>query len=108
MALFASFFVSAIIYRRRPEIHKRLILLATVALLFAAAGRMSFLTPPAAAAVWLSPVFIGITYDAVTRRRVHPAYLIGLPVLLLGASRLFFVESEGWLRIGRVLIRHLM
>jgi hypothetical protein len=41
MVLFAGFFIPAVIYRRRPEIHKRLMLLATTALLFAAAGRMS-------------------------------------------------------------------
>ena len=43
MVLFGSLFAAAIVYRRRPEIHKRLMIAATVALLFAAVGRMSFI-----------------------------------------------------------------
>jgi hypothetical protein len=105
MTLFGGFFVAAMLYRRRPEIHKRLILLATVALLFAAAGRMTFISSrPLALLVWLSPVFIAIGYDGLTRRRVHPSYLIGLPILFIGAMRILFTQSEAWLRIGRKLI----
>ena len=40
MVLFAAFFIPAVIYRTRPELHKRFMLLATNALLFAAAGRI--------------------------------------------------------------------
>ncbi len=39
MLLFSAFFGAAIAYRRRPEIHKRLIVLAAVAVMFAAVGR---------------------------------------------------------------------
>jgi len=45
MALFAGFFGAAVAYRRRPELHKRLILLATVALLFAAVARVVPIEP---------------------------------------------------------------
>ena len=108
MILFGSFFVASMVYRRKPEIHKRLILLATVALLFAAAGRMSFLSPPFLLAVWLSPVLIAMGYDFFTRRRVHPVYFIGLAGLLVVFSRVFFTESEAWLRIGRPLLATFM
>ncbi len=47
MILFAGFFTAAIVYRRQPEIHKRLMLAATVALAFAAIGRMPVLRPGA-------------------------------------------------------------
>ena len=40
MILFAGFFGAAVKYRNKPEIHKRLILAATVALAFAAVARM--------------------------------------------------------------------
>jgi hypothetical protein len=43
MALFGVFFGAAVLYRKKPEIHKRLNLLATVALLFAAVSRMRFI-----------------------------------------------------------------
>jgi hypothetical protein len=106
MALFGGFFIAAMIYRRKPELHKRLILLATVALLFAAVGRMAFIPSPLISlVVWLAPVFIGIAYDALTQRRVHHVYIVGTIVLFIGACRLFFIQSEAWLRIGRSLLR---
>jgi hypothetical protein len=105
MALFGGFFVAAMIYRRKPETHKRLILLATVALLFAAVGRMTFIPSPLiSAVVWLSPVLIGIAYDAFTRRRVHTVYIVGTIILFIGACRLFLAGSEAWLKIGRSLL----
>jgi len=106
MVLFAVFFIPAVIYRRRPEIHKRLMLLATTALLFAAAGRMSnVISMPPAVLLWVSPVLLGIAYDKWTRRKVHPVYLAGLVILLVGFSRIFLVQSEGWLRFGRAIVR---
>lgn len=106
MVLFAGFFIPAVIYRTRPELHKRFMLLATNALLFAAAGRMSsFLSLPVAVVVWLTPVLIGMAYDKWTRRKVHPLYYAGMVILLIGFSRMALVESEAWLRIGRGIIR---
>ena len=105
MVLFGGFFIPAVIYRRRPEIHKRLMLLATTALLFAAAGRMSnVISMPPAVLLWVSPVLLGIAYDKWTRRKVHPVYLPGLVILLVGFSRIFLVQSEGWLRFGRAIL----
>jgi len=109
MALFGGFFGAAIVYRRKPQIHKRLILLATVALLFAAIGRMAFLGQGLIALVaWLSPLLVAIAYDGIVSRRLHPTYLIGLVMLLVGFTRVFLMESEAWLRIGRALLRPLM
>jgi hypothetical protein len=106
MVLFAAFFIPAVIYRRQPEIHKRLMLLATTALLFAAAGRMrDRISMPVAVLLWLSPVFLGIAYDKWTRRKVHPVYLVGLVILIIGFARIFLVESEAWLPIGRAIVR---
>jgi hypothetical protein len=107
MVLFGGFFAAAIAYRRKSEIHKRLIVLATIALLFAAAGRMP-LAQPVALVVWLSPLLVAMAYEAGARRRVHPVYLAGLGILLVGMSRVAFTESEGWLRIGRAALGALM
>jgi hypothetical protein len=102
MVLFAGFFIPAVIYRSQPELHKRLMLLATNALLFAAAGRMSSFIPlGATVVVWLTPVLIGMAYDKWTRRKVHPLYYAGLVILLVGFARIALVQSEAWLRIGR-------
>ena len=106
MLLFAAFFIPAVVYRRQPEIHKRLILLATTALLFAAAGRMSgSISLPLAVLVWFSPILIGMAYDKWTRRTVHPVYFLGLAILAIGFTRIFLTETEAWLRIGRAIIR---
>jgi hypothetical protein len=105
MVLFGAFFAAAVAYRRRPEIHKRLMIAATVALLFAAVGRMRFIESTGIRAmVWLSPMFVGMAYDWFARRRVHPAYLIGTVGLFVGATRVLFTQSDAWLRIARPII----
>jgi hypothetical protein len=102
MVSFAAWFGAAIWYRVRPEVHKRLMVVATVALLFAALARWNFIASPLArAGIWLSPIFIGMVHDWITRRRVHPVYILGSIALFLFAFRLPFANSEAWLRIGR-------
>jgi hypothetical protein len=109
MVLFGGFFGGAIAYRRRPEVHKRLIVLATVALAFAAAGRMiAFIGFLPALVVWLSPLVAAMVYDRITRRRVHPAYWIGLASLLVFLPRLAAGASETWMRVGRAILRALV
>ena len=109
MALFAIFFGAAIAYRRRPEAHKRLIVLAAVAIILPGASRLVqalfgfqvliFLL------VWWSPVLLGIGYDLLTRRRIHPAYLLGIPILLLRvASQFLIVESKAGIEVGRTVL----
>ena len=105
MALFGGFFGAAIAYRRRPEIHKRLILAATVALAFAAVGRMAFASPVVFLLVWLSPLFAAMACDVCTRRRVHPVYCISVAVLAAAFVRIFLMQSPGWVKIGRALLR---
>ena len=105
MVLFGAFFAAAVAYRRRPEVHKRLMIAATVALLFAAVGRMHFIDSIGIKAlIWLSPMFVGMAHDWFARRRVHPVYLIGTVGLFVGATRELFAESETWLRIARPII----
>lgn len=109
MTLFGSLFAAAFVYRRKPEIHKRLMVGATVALLFAAVGRMAFIPGPLLGAiVWLSPMFLAMAYDWKQRGRIHPATLIATVWLFVGATRVIFVESESWLRIGRGIIDSFM
>jgi hypothetical protein len=105
MVLFGTFFGAAVWYKARPEIHKRLMVVATVALLFAAVGRMDIDTKPALfELVWLSPVLAGVAYDLIARRRVHPVYLIGLVGLFVGSLRVLLEDKEVWLVIGRPLL----
>jgi hypothetical protein len=105
MALFGGFFGAAIAYRHRPEIHKRLILAATVALAFAAVGRMAFASPVVFLLVWLSPLVAAMTCDLCTRRRVHPVDILSVAVLAAAFMRLFLMQLPGWVQVGRALLR---
>lgn len=100
ISLFAGFFVAAIANIRRPERHKRFMLLATISLLQAAMGRIFFvlvtgggpglrpgLGPPPPLIIGLVPSLIiealiiaGIVHDWRTRGRPHPVWLIGAAV----------------------------
>ena len=39
-----------------------------------------------------------------SRGRVHPVHYISVAVMGVAFGRTFFMESEGWLRIGRALL----
>jgi len=103
MILFAGFFGAAVAYRNTPEVHKRLILAATVALAFAAVARMN-LHPIPFLALWLSPLAAAMMFDLATRGRVHTVNVVSTTILALAFVRIFFMESEAWLAIGRALL----
>ncbi|HEX5045485.1 MAG TPA: hypothetical protein VFX89_00055 [Gammaproteobacteria bacterium] len=74
-----------------PETHKRMMLMATVPLLSAAAGRMPWLPFTAGASSEFDKVAVlyplllvapAILHDAARSGRVHRAYLIGLVIVL--------------------------
>ncbi len=101
MLVFAPLFAAAIHYRRKPELHKRLMIVAATALLIAAVGRLSF--PPELRrllvySIWLSPILIAMAHDFWRRRRVHPVYVIGLVVLALEGpiTRGIIGRSDAW------------
>ena len=66
--------------------------------------RWSRLSDPRGFAGWLSPLFAAMAFDLFTRRRVHPVHFVNVAVLTAAFLRIFFMESEGWLRIGRALL----
>jgi hypothetical protein len=111
MVLFGGFFAAAIWYRSKSEIHKRLMVMATIAVVFAAAFRLQNAGVPMswAIVVWYVPLVIAMAYDFFTRRRVHTVYWIGAAVMAVALLRLPFAlgTSEFWLEIGRPLIESL-
>lgn len=105
LLIFSGFFGAAMWYRSKSEIHKRLILLASVMLVFPAVARIFGETQiPALLLFWLSPVLAGIILDGILHRKVHPVYLVGITVLLLSIGRVVIWKSEAWLQIGRSLL----
>ena len=83
MVLFAPLFAAAISLRRKPEVHKRLMIVATTLLLVAAVGRMTFIGAPwLLLLVWCSPILLGAAYDVVRRHTVPWIYLGGVILVL--------------------------
>jgi uncharacterized membrane protein len=103
IAVFGGFFAAAMLFRRKPDNHKRLILLATVALLYAPAGRLVNVETPLFLIVWLSPLLLAMGHDFFTRRRVDPTFIIGLVVLIAGFTPILLSQSES-VRIGRSIL----
>lgn len=109
MLLFAGFFAAGIAYRRRKELHKRLMVLATIALIFPAAARIGADTGLwAVLAIWLLPLCLVLAHDAVTRRRVEPVYVVGTVVFLVAFARIELMDSALWLALGRRLVTMFM
>jgi len=104
MIVFPIFFGAAVAYRRKPEIHKRLMVVATTTLLIAAIGRMTFLGTPVPLGtfllVWFVPIFLAMGYDFWTRRLIHPVYLIGLAGLFVLRQRSLLVQTEWWRQVS--------
>ncbi len=106
MLMFAIFVGSALYFRRRSEIHKRLMLLSIGALMAAAVARipLEFIRAGGPLAFFgLTDLFLiaCIAFDTVKHRRLHPAF--GWGVLLLIASqplRLMLAGTDAWMRFA--------
>jgi hypothetical protein len=98
MVFFAPLFGAAVWLRGKPEIHKRLMIVATTVLLVAAVARMTFLGRPwPFLLVWCAPLLIGAVYDIVRRRAVPWIYLLGVVVIVARALGARLVgETAAW------------
>jgi hypothetical protein len=103
VVMFPSFVGIALWYRNRPEIHKRLMIVATLAILTPAIARILFnFTLKAvlfkAYAISLTILLGCMLYDYFNHRRVHPAYLWGGLILLISIPlRLYIGGTAAWL-----------
>jgi hypothetical protein len=122
IVVFASMIAVAIANAaRRPDVHKRLLIVATAGTLNAAVGRIFrlFLAPPGGVEAGPPPVAFSILpgliadlvivaamiYDKRTRGAVHPAYWIAGAVLL--AEQLLRVpisNTEAWMTLTRWVV----
>jgi hypothetical protein len=115
---FYGFVIAAIANVRRPEWHKRFIFVATTAALLPAVARIFIVYnrgfqpgirpgnfPPLPVNFSLPPLLLiclliiaGMVYDWRTRGRPHPAWTIGLAVLVIGGIlRAPLSATSGWL-----------
>lgn len=105
---FVVLFLAGLLYRDRPAVHKRLMILATAALLVPAGARLtrnlipvespvlSFALGAGAPVLFALPL---IAYDGWTRRRIHPATLLGAGFLFVAAFRFPLARTDAWVEI---------
>jgi hypothetical protein len=113
LLLYGSFAVAGILNRRRPDYHKRLMLLATIALLLPALGRIvRMMDPPFLPAGVLGGLVVLnvylaalIVFDLVRLGRLHPVTMWGTLIFLIAwPARVKLGTTDTWQNIARVLI----
>lgn len=116
VVLFSALLVLAMANIRRPDVHKRLMLLSMVPLAHAAMARLFMTAFAPADAKGPPPVFVSvppgllvdllvvaaIVFDWRTRGRPHPVYLVGGAVLLaVQLSAVPVSGTEAWMAVAR-------
>lgn len=102
MLAFAGLVTAAILLRRRPEYHKRLMLLATLAMLAPAVARLPLgfvqtVGPPAFFALTDFVIIAFIAIDTARNRRLHPAFAAGLAyIVFVQIGRLAISRTQAW------------
>lgn len=84
MIVFPTLVGLAIVWRKKPELHRRLMFIATCCLLDAAIGRFAYFYLHALFFWGLDGVILlGVLRDLLVDRRIHKVYLLTLPVLIV-------------------------
>jgi hypothetical protein len=110
MVLFGVFAIAGIAVRRRPDAHKRLMLLATIGLLPAAIGRaaitiLGVFHPGLLLGSAAFFVVVIAIYDRRSRGRVHPVTLwAGSALVLSFPARLALAKTDLWQMFAAWLI----
>jgi hypothetical protein len=109
MLCFGTAFALAMLWRKKPEHHRRLIYIASCCLTVAAFARMpeSLVVPPWWYAYADALIVLGMLRDLIAERRIHRVYQIGLPLLMIcqaSAMALFLIAPPGWVATLRWLL----
>lgn len=110
ISCFAVFFWLAVTWRKKPELHRRLMLIATCVLTGAAFGRFPNQT---FAEVWFytgvdALILLGVVRDLIVMKKVHRVYWYALPVLIVGqvfVMRTLLSNAVWWARIANWILR---
>lgn len=108
LLFFATFVGAAIIYRRRPELHKRLMVLGTISLLPPAISRWPIAIRHVAIIPAVLLLFLVGTpaFDYLARRRQHPVTVWGGIVVALSLPiRFAIAHTAAWHAVASWLVR---
>ena len=109
IATFAIPFALAIYWRKKPELHRRLMLVASCALTAAAFSRMPI-------PLWVPDrvfdsggvdllIFLGIARDLIVSSRVHRVYIYALPAFIISQIAVAYAyQSAYWLKIAHAIL----
>lgn len=103
---FAALAASAIAMRnRRGDLHKRLMLLATLSLTLVAIGRLPFPSEAFGWLVYALCLFVPVIIDTVRNHRLHPAFGWGAPAVFVS---LYLVRqlatTPAWIHFAQRLV----
>ena len=99
MIVFGVLIGLAIYWRTKPELHRRLIFIATCSLMDAPFGRFDYIFDHNLYFVCLDLLMLlGVVRDLLVERRVHKVYLYALPLLFVGQglSVYMFRHNPAW------------
>ena len=107
MVIFTILVSAALALRKKSAWHKRLMLVASLAMLAPALARLPVIGdggPPAFFAA-IDLLILGCAaFDWSKNRRVHPAYVVGLAVVVVGQfGRLALSQTAAWMEVARWL-----
>ena len=105
MLVFPILVGAGLYFRRRPDVHKRLMLLATISILDAAIARLPFAFMQAGPLAYFgltdALVAVCVIYDLITLRHIHRATaLAGLLIIASQPLRLFVGGTHLWLSVA--------
>jgi hypothetical protein len=108
MAAFGTLLALAIAWRKKPELHRRLLFITTCALLDAAFARFDFMFDHSLFLFCPDLVIgLGVVRDFLVNRRIHRVYLIALPVLIAAQALVVLIwrsEAAWWVRIAHAIM----
>jgi hypothetical protein len=105
---FTIFFTVGYFKRRDSEAHKRLMLLATVAVFLGPSVGRLFARQPALQILSLLFFFLsGPVYDAITRHRIHVVYRWSIPLLFATIAPFMLIASKAapWQAFSKWLLQ---
>jgi|SRR6185312_9279909 len=108
MIAFTACFWLAVYWRKKPEYHRRLVLVATCALTAAGFGRFPWMSHSWFYAGVDALILMGIVRDLIVTRRIHMVYRYALPAFVVGqivAVQVWLHHPAWWVRLTNVIIR---
>lgn len=111
MLVFAILIGTALYFRRRPETHKRLMLLAALNLLAPAIARIPvhFIETGGALVFFALTdlcILACVAFDTIRNRRLHPVFLWGTMLIVTSQPlRIMLAGTDAWLRFAGWLVK---